>query len=111
MCVYPSCLESRKLLHRFLGYSLPYWPLAVASLLILFTGTFIGLMPPLLLRTLIDDVLTPVTKNALAAISLPFLGPTTPTGAASLANLRLDPDQRPAQRSQRYTLLSSTPSR
>ena len=81
MGVCPSCLESRKLLHRFLGYSLPYWPLATASLLILLTGTFIGLTPPLLLRTLIDDVLTPVAKEALPAVSLPLLGPTSPPGA------------------------------
>ncbi|SVD30737.1 uncharacterized protein METZ01_LOCUS383591, partial [marine metagenome] len=47
MGVCPSCLESNKLLNRFLTYSLPYWPLAVTSLAILLAGTFIGLTPPL----------------------------------------------------------------
>ena len=30
---------------------------------------------------LIDDVLTPVAKEALPAVSLPLLGPTSPPGA------------------------------
>ncbi|MEE3258194.1 MAG: ABC transporter transmembrane domain-containing protein, partial [Candidatus Latescibacterota bacterium] len=81
MGICPSCLESRKLLNRFLSYSVPYWPLAVTSLAILLVGTFIGLTPPLLLRTLIDDVMTPAADGALDAIALPLIGPTSPSGA------------------------------
>ena len=81
MGVCPSCLESSKLLNRFLAYSVPYWPLAAASLTILLLGTFIGLTPPLLLRTLIDDVLTPASTSAATAVGLPLLGPTSPSGA------------------------------
>ena len=81
MGVCPSCLESSKLLNRFLAYSVPYWPLAAASLTILLLGTFIGLTPPLLLRTLIDDVLTPAGTSAATAVGLPLLGPTSPSGA------------------------------
>ena len=81
MGVCPGCLESRKLLSRFLSYSLPYWPLAVTSLSILLIGTFIGLTPPLLLRTLIDDVMKPVADGNLDTVSLPLIGHATPSGA------------------------------
>ena len=57
MGVCPMCLDSRKLLFRLLGYAKPYWQSAIWSLLLLLTATFIGLTPPLLMRTLIDDVL------------------------------------------------------
>ncbi len=57
MGVCPMCLDSRKLLFRLLGYAKPYWQSAICSLLLLLTATFIGLTPPLLMRTLIDDVL------------------------------------------------------
>jgi len=81
MGVCPACLESRKLLGRFLSYSTPYWPLAVSSLLILLAGTFIGLTPPLLMRTLIDDVLDPIARSSDADISLFWLGQVTPAYA------------------------------
>ncbi len=82
MGVCPACLESRKLLGRFLSYSIPYWPLAVFSLTILLLGTFIGLTPPLLMRTLIDDVLKPVAEEGSGgAILLPYLGSVTPYDA------------------------------
>jgi len=96
MGVCPACLDKGKLLRRFLSYSLPYWPLATTSLLILLIATFISLMPPLLMRTLIDDVLTPVARAvetagaagaAEVAVSLPLFGTVTPT--ASLAILVL----------------------
>ena len=57
MGVCPMCLDSRKLFFRLLGYAKPYLQTAVGSLLLLLTATFIGLTPPLLMRTLIDDVL------------------------------------------------------
>ena len=80
--VCPVCLESRKLLGRFLSYSVPYWPLALSSLLILLSGTFIGLTPPLLMRTLIDDVLKPVAENGgSSSIALPYMGDVTPAYA------------------------------
>ena len=59
MGVCPVCLDTKKLFARLMSYSIPYWKLAVFSLLLLLTATFIGLTPPLLMRTLIDDVLAP----------------------------------------------------
>ena len=88
MGVCPICLDKGQLLKRFFGYSIPYWPLAAFSLLLLLAGTFIGLTPQLLMRSLIDDVLNPaalVTKNAASSaaaaeevgamvVSLPLVG-------------------------------------
>ena len=55
--VCPACLETRKLLLRFVGYVRPYWRIACLSLLMMTVATAIGLSPQLLMRTLIDDVL------------------------------------------------------
>jgi ATP-binding cassette, subfamily B, bacterial len=57
--VCPNCLDTRKLLTRLLSYARPHWKLGTFSLVLLLTGTFIGLMPPLLMRRLIDYVLAP----------------------------------------------------
>jgi ATP-binding cassette subfamily B protein len=81
MGVCPACLESRKMLGRFLSYSKPYRSLAVTSLLILLTGTFISLMPPLLMRILVDDVLTPVISDKAPSVQLALLGAVTPSYA------------------------------
>ena len=69
--VCPACLDTRKLFARLMSQALPYWKLGVASLLILLGATFIGLTPPLLMRTLIDDVLAPASQ--------PRSGPVMPT--------------------------------
>lgn len=70
MGVCPMCLDSRRLLFRLLGYAKPYWQTAVGSLLLLLTATFIGLTPPLLMRTLIDDVLVADTGGSNPAATL-----------------------------------------
>ena len=103
MGVCPICLDKGQLLKRFFSYSVPYWPLAVFSLLILLSGTFIGLTPPLLMRTLIDQVLNPAAKVAESAanpaaateaiggmvVSLPLFGAVSPAGALGLLVLLL----------------------
>jgi len=55
--VCPACLDARKLLFRLLSYAVPYWRWGVISLCLMLSATSIGLMPPLLMRTLVDDVL------------------------------------------------------
>lgn len=57
--VCPVCLETRKLLFRLLNYARPYWGLAAFSLTLMLLATWIGLTPPLLMRSLFDDVLVP----------------------------------------------------
>ena len=53
----PACIDARKLFFRLLSYAVPYWRWGAVSLVLMLTATFIGLTPPLLMRTLIDDVL------------------------------------------------------
>ncbi|MFH1571847.1 MAG: ABC transporter transmembrane domain-containing protein [Gemmatimonadota bacterium] len=64
--VCPACLDRRKLLLRLLSYALPHWRIASLSLLLMLVATCIDLTPPLLMRTLLDDVLRPtgVAGNA-----------------------------------------------
>jgi len=52
-----ACLKKRKAFGRLLSYVVPYWKMSAVALLLLLTATFISLMPPLLMRSLIDDVL------------------------------------------------------
>ena len=54
--VCPACLETRKVLFRLLGYAKPHWKLVALSLAMMVVATTIGLSPPILMRTLIDDV-------------------------------------------------------
>ena len=63
--VCPACLDTRKLLFRLLSYALPYWKLGVLSLLLMLTATAIGLSPPILMRTLMDDVFAPAPEEGI----------------------------------------------
>jgi len=71
MGVCQACLDTRKLFARLMSYALPYWGLATISLILLLTATFIGLTPPLLMRSLIDDVLAPAGSRVQAVPSAP----------------------------------------
>lgn len=53
----PACLDARKLFSRLFSYALPYWKIATLSLILMLVATIIGLSPPLLMKTLIDDIL------------------------------------------------------
>ena len=61
--VCPACLDTRRLLFRLIGYAVPHWKIATFSLLLMLAATFIALTPPLLMRTLIDDVLGPTAQT------------------------------------------------
>ncbi|MDA0272308.1 MAG: ABC transporter transmembrane domain-containing protein, partial [Proteobacteria bacterium] len=79
MGVCPVCLDKRKLLLRLLSYSLPYWKVATVSLILLLTATFIGLTPPLLMRSLIDDVLAPAARQTGSSFTNPSDALRTPS--------------------------------
>ncbi|HIE52962.1 MAG TPA: ABC transporter ATP-binding protein [Armatimonadetes bacterium] len=53
----PHCIQKHKLLLRLLGYLKPYWLAALASLLMMVVMTGIDVLPPLLSKYLIDDVI------------------------------------------------------
>ncbi len=69
--VCPACLETRKLLFRLLGYARPYTGLAILSLSLMLMATWIGLMPPLLMQSLFDDVFSPTETGTWLT---PYLG-------------------------------------
>ena len=70
--VCPACLDTRKLLFRLLSYALPFWGMVTGSLLLLLTATFIGLTPPLIMRSLIDDVLAPTLGRSESISAIPL---------------------------------------
>jgi len=55
----PACLKKRKVLARFWKYVKPHWAKFVVISAIILVGMVVSLVPPLLVRTLIDDVLIP----------------------------------------------------
>ncbi len=57
--VCPNCVEKGKLLFRLLQYALPFWRVSVPALLIVLVIRLVDLYPPILIKQLIDDLLTP----------------------------------------------------
>ncbi len=57
--VCPNCVEKGKLLFRLLKYALPFWRVSVPALLIVLVIRLVDLYPPILIKQLIDDLLTP----------------------------------------------------
>lgn len=53
----PACLKKRKVLARFWKYMEPHWPKAVLVSVCIMLGTGMGLVPPYLIKILVDDVL------------------------------------------------------
>ena len=84
--VCPACLDKRKLITRLLSYTLPHRGMVALSLTLMLVGTFIGLTPPLLMKSLVDDVLTPVITGAdavsRAALTPVITGDDAVSGAA-----------------------------
>ena len=59
--VCPACVEKGKLIFRLLKYALPFWKVSVPALLIMLVIRLVGVYPPILSKTLIDDILVPAT--------------------------------------------------
>ncbi len=55
--VCPECLNRTELAWRMLGFVRPYMPYAVLGLFLAGVATFVGLLPPLVTRYLINDVI------------------------------------------------------
>jgi len=72
--VCPRCLDKRKLLGRAFEYIRPYRWLFLANFLITAVLTGIGLVPPLLTKTLVDDAIGPgnvlVLRNVIILLVL-----------------------------------------
>lgn len=52
----PRCIKKHRVLGRLLQTMKPYWPWAVGTLALVFTGIGLNLIPPLLQRILMDDI-------------------------------------------------------
>ena len=53
----PGCLKKRMVLARFWGYMKPHWRKALLVSVCIITGTLLGLVPPYLVKYLVDNVL------------------------------------------------------
>ncbi len=59
--VCPNCVEKGKLIFRLLKYAIPFWKVSVPALLIMLVIRLVDLYPPILSKSLIDDILVPAT--------------------------------------------------
>ena len=66
VCAY--CIDRRQILMRLFSYVLPYKWIALVGLSLTFLITALRLVPPLLMKVLIDDVITPRNMGLLPAV-------------------------------------------
>ena len=52
----PACLKKHQVLARFWSYLRPYWHLAALVAMLIIVGTAMRVIPPYLIKTLLDDV-------------------------------------------------------
>lgn len=67
----PRCIDRRLVFRRILQMVKPYWPAALIVLVLLVFGVTLDIVSPLLTKFLIDEVLKPLSPNALR--SVPFM--------------------------------------
>ncbi len=70
----PACVKKWDTLKRIASYLKPYMPRAVVLVLLTVGGTLIELLPPLAVRSIIDDVLTGAHPDWLLWLVLGLLG-------------------------------------
>ena len=67
----PACIRKIDTLLRLLSYLLPYFKMAIALVVLTLASTLLDLAPPLIIRKIIDDVLTP---HGEVGLLFPFAG-------------------------------------
>lgn len=60
-----ACLNKRKLLVRLTSYVVPHMRLAITASILLVVTTVIGLLSPLIMRSIMDSVLVPATQAVM----------------------------------------------
>lgn len=60
--VCPRCLNKGKVFRRLVGYAKPYWVRAAGMAVLMFAGTGLRFVPPIVTKMLVDDVLVPKTQ-------------------------------------------------
>ncbi|MCK9223164.1 MAG: ABC transporter ATP-binding protein/permease [Limnochordia bacterium] len=71
--VCPACLDKKKVMRRLLNYTRPYFPHVFGIVVLMWISTAINLLPPMLNRYLVDDVLIPKDAYWLPWIVLALL--------------------------------------
>ncbi len=69
-----GCMNKGKLFKKLGGYLKPEAPILAISVIISIVTTAIALLPPLLTKTLVDDILPNVRRDLLLIVSLVLLG-------------------------------------
>ena len=64
----PFCLPVGRVARRLVRYARPYWFPALIGLMLLFAGQGVGVLPPQVMRKIVDDVL--MSHGTLRALSL-----------------------------------------
>jgi ATP-binding cassette subfamily B protein len=55
----PRCISKRHVFGRFFKLMLPYWPYALSAIVLVVISIGLNLVPPILTKTLVDNVLDP----------------------------------------------------
>jgi ATP-binding cassette subfamily B protein len=76
---------NRNLLRRVLEYARPYWPLVATMLGTIVVISLVGLVPPLLYRDLIDNVLAHQNYSRLNLLALGMIGIPIASGLLGVA--------------------------
>src|SRR5438046_9376438 len=80
----------RATLGRIAGYFRPYWPPSLLVLVCILVGALLGLVPPLLIRTLIDEAVPTRDEVQLALLCLGMIGAPAAAGLVRVAQTYLN---------------------
>ena len=69
VCV--NCVQKRKLIFRLIKYAVPLWHVVVPAFLIMMLIRLVGLYPQILIRDVIDRILTPVGHAVTSGLPIP----------------------------------------
>lgn len=82
--------DTKKLLKRILSYFIPYWKYMALVIAAISASSILGVIPPLLIRDIIDKALPGKNINQLAILTLASLGATVLIGLIGVAENYLD---------------------
>jgi ATP-binding cassette subfamily B protein len=74
MSTCPVCMSKRKVIFRLLGYVRPHMPLAILGFALTVFFTFLNLLPPYLMKVLIDDAIGNANLTLLVWLTVSLAG-------------------------------------
>jgi len=81
----PKIKVTRSLLKRILSYFIPYWKYLILVFLAIFLSSILGLIPPMLIKDIIDKALPGKNLRLLAVLTLASLSITVVIGLIGVA--------------------------